>query len=124
MTAPTTQTRLIPTTITCYLKDDTLIERPIPAEPISDHLAVTPFLAKGGGYTGGWSITHLPTGLRIPAPDGCLRHIRQAADVLLNSDVDWSRTDPAHYRTDPVVIAAGNAYRTQVRDLCYGPSCQ
>lgn len=64
----------------------------LPCEPIGEYLAITPEVAYGTSgaarITGGWAITHLPTGWAVVRGAGCIRHARRAARRLAEL-VDW-----------------------------------
>lgn len=78
-------------------------------EPVGETgLAVTPRLSKHAGqwrFTGSWWVVHLGSGLGvIHAPGAGLGHARDAAELLAESGIDWTRP-AAELRTHPQVKA-------------------
>lgn len=66
--------------------------RDIVGEYVTEHLAVTPtVLADGGGFTGAWTVTHVPTGYTVVTLQLCVYHARVAAERFAQSDIDWSQ---------------------------------
>lgn len=89
-------------------------------EPVGETgLAVTPRLSKHAGqwrFTGSWWVVHLGSGLgMMHAPGAGLGHARDAAELLAESDIDWTR--PAEeLRAHPQVRAVHLSVSDRVSD--------
>ncbi|TBL29076.1 hypothetical protein EYA84_25330 [Verrucosispora sp. SN26_14.1] len=66
----------------------------LPCEPISEWLAITPVVGmdKDGKtwFDGGFTITHLPTGLAFGEGPACINCCRSSGQKFAAMDTDWS----------------------------------
>jgi hypothetical protein len=70
--------------------------RTVPGLTVAPGLAVTPAFRWGRNsqlepIPHRYSITYVPSGLKIPTGTHCATHVRQAVAALVNTGVDWTR---------------------------------
>lgn len=75
-----------------YAGTEQVVSLAVHGEIVGDHLAVTPELG-AIGYGGYWTVTHIPTGMRVSPRGLCIACVRELAARLANLDVDWSRAE-------------------------------
>ncbi|MEV0726044.1 hypothetical protein AB0I37_25100 [Micromonospora purpureochromogenes] len=83
----------------------------VTAEVIAPGLAITPAIDKDNGLTGGWTVTHMPSGHIVMPVDPCIGCIRYAARHLTEADLDWTR--------DMDALRADEAVRQAAHDFAY-----
>ncbi|MEU6206393.1 hypothetical protein ABZ814_22745 [Micromonospora musae] len=91
-------------------------------ELLAPGLAITPALLDGA-LSGGWTVTHLPSGKAVSAGAGaCLACLRFAAKALVEADVDWTRDGDA-IKDDPAASRAGHEFGSAAYE-CGGVDCE
>jgi hypothetical protein len=78
-------------TVTVTTSDGPVV---VACEPVGEWLAITPTFGMntlGGTYLGGdFTITHIPTGLRLAEGSSCIECCRHAGRLLAGLAVDWA----------------------------------
>lgn len=113
--------QLVQLTVPCrFDPTDEIIQVKVCGEPIAPGLAITPAL-HNGGFQGGWTLTHTPSGHSIVPRSFCLSCARTVAKKICDV-ADWTQPKDAAL-SDPA-IAATTQVLQDVWMQCNGYLCR